>query len=224
MTHYPLLKGVVLAILIGAIAFTTFRFHTQLTVTNVENWVNQFGIKGPLAFMLIFTTAPILFLPGSIFALAGGALFGPVYGAVYNLTAATLGATLSFFIARYLASDWVARRAGGKLKVIIDGVNRSGWRFVAFVRLVPLFPYNLLNYALGLTKIESRHYIMATLFGMIPGSITYTYLGYTGREIVGGGRQPITKILLAMSLMVALILLPGLIKRFFPSWYDKLSS
>jgi uncharacterized membrane protein YdjX (TVP38/TMEM64 family) len=100
----------------------------------------------------------VAFLPGAVFGLAGGALFGPVWGSLWNLIGATLGATLAFLAARYTAGDWVARRTGARLKALVEGVEAEGWRFVAFVRLVPLFPFNLLNYALGLTRIRLDHY------------------------------------------------------------------
>ena len=85
--------------------------------------------------------------------MVGGALFGPLWGTLWNLSGATLGATLAFAIARYLGADWVARRAGERLVRLIRGVEEEGWRFVAFVRLVLLFPFNLVNYAFGLTRI-----------------------------------------------------------------------
>lgn len=197
-------------------ALTVFRYRSELTVENVESWVNGFDIWGPVVFVAAFIAATVLFLPGSIFALAGGALFGPVWGTLYNLVAATAGATAAFYIARYLASDWIIERAGGKLKEILRGVNDAGWRFVAFVRLVPLFPFNLLNYTLGLSRIESRDYILASLICMSPGAVAYTYLGYLGREVVGGGENLVSKGLLALSLLVALTLLPGLVRLFFP--------
>ncbi|WP_338063196.1 TVP38/TMEM64 family protein [endosymbiont of Riftia pachyptila] len=81
--------------------------------------------------------------------LAGGALFGPVLGTFYNLTGATIGAVLAFLIARFFTSNWVEQKTGGHLKRLKEGVENEGWRFVAFVRLVPLFPFNLLNYAVG---------------------------------------------------------------------------
>ena len=88
--------------------------------------------------------------------------FGPVAGTFYSLTGATLGATLAFLVARYLASDWVARRTGGRLGEFINGVEAEGWRFVAFVRLVPLLPFNALNYALGLSRIPLGQYVAAS--------------------------------------------------------------
>ena len=82
-----------------------------------------------------------------------GALFGPLWGTVVNLVGGTLGAALAFLAARYLAADWVARRAGGRLRQVVEGVEAEGWRFVALVRLVPLIPFNLAKYALGLRRI-----------------------------------------------------------------------
>src|SRR6476619_2745359 len=78
-------------------------------------------------------------------------------------------------------ADARARSAGGLLKRLIDGVDAEGWRFVAFVRLVPLFPFNLSNYVLGLTRIPLHHYVIATLIGMVPGTVAYTWLGHAGR-------------------------------------------
>jgi uncharacterized membrane protein YdjX (TVP38/TMEM64 family)/rhodanese-related sulfurtransferase len=177
----------------------------------LEAWVQSAGVAAPLLFMLVYALAAVLFLPGSVLTLAGGALFGPVLGTVYNLTGATLGATLAFLIARYLASAWVANKAGGRVKQLIDGVENEGWRFVAFVRLVPLFPFNLLNYALGLTRLKLSHYLIATYVFMLPGAIAYTYLGYAGREAIAGGEGLIQKALLALALLAFVAFLPRLI-------------
>lgn len=95
--------------------------------------------------------------------LAGGALFGPVRGVAINLTGATFAAILSFLAARYMAGSVVTRRAGPRLHQVIMGVEAEGWRFVALVRLVPLVPPNLLNYALGLTRIHVVPYALASL-------------------------------------------------------------
>jgi uncharacterized membrane protein YdjX (TVP38/TMEM64 family) len=161
----------------------------------------------------VYVLAPVLFMPGSVLTLAGGALFGPIWGTFYSLTGATLGATLAFLVARYLASDWVARKTGGRLKQLLEGVEKEGWRFVAFVRLVPLFPFNLLNYALGLTRIPLSHYVVTSYITMLPGAIAYTYLGYAGREAVAGGEALIQKGLLALGLLALLLFVPRLVTR-----------
>jgi uncharacterized membrane protein YdjX (TVP38/TMEM64 family)/rhodanese-related sulfurtransferase len=196
-----LAAGVTLAVL----------YRDRFDVAALQSWLEEAGIAAPLLFMLIYAIATVLFLPGSVLTLAGGALFGPVLGTVYNLTGATLGASLAFLIARYLASDWVVRKTGGRVKQLIEGVENEGWRFVAFVRLVPLFPFNLLNYALGLTRLKFSHYLIATYVFMLPGAIAYTYLGYAGREAVAGGEGLIRKALLALALLAVVAFLPRLI-------------
>jgi uncharacterized membrane protein YdjX (TVP38/TMEM64 family) len=201
-----------LAIVIAGIALAVIN-REAFDAAALEAWVKDAGPAGPLVFMLIYALGTVFFLPGSVLTLTGGALFGPVWGTLYNLTGATIGATLAFLVARYLASDWVERKTGGHLKQLKEGVEGEGWRFVAFVRLVPLFPFNLLNYALGLTRIKLSHYIIASYLCMLPGAIAYTYLGYAGREAVAGGSGMIQKGLLALALLAVVAFLPRLIGR-----------
>lgn len=207
-----LVRGALLLILIVGIALAVV-YRDRFDAAALEAWVQGSGAAAPLVFMVVYALGTVLFLPGSVLTLAGGALFGPVLGTVYNLTGATIGATLAFLVARYLAGDWVERRAGGRLRQLKQGVESEGWRFVAFVRLVPLFPFNLLNYALGLTRIRLSHYIIASYICMLPGAVAYTYLGYAGREAVAGGEGLIQKVLLAVALLAAVAFLPRLIGR-----------
>lgn len=188
-------------------------YREQLDVAALEAWVSSAGAAGSIVFMVIYVIGTVLFFPGAILTLAGGALFGPVLGTFLNLTGATIGATLAFLVARYLASDWVEQKTGGRVKQLKQGVEGEGWRFVAFVRLVPLFPFNALNYALGLTRIKLSHYIIASYICMLPGAIAYTYLGYAGKEAVAGGEGMIQKGLLALALLAVVAFLPRLIGR-----------
>jgi len=199
----------ILGLLVGITLAIVYR--DRFDAVALEAWINDSGALAPIVFMLIYALATVLFLPGSVITLAGGALFGPILGTFYNLTGATLGAVLAFLISRYLASDWIAAKTGGRVKQLINGVEGEGWRFVAFVRLVPLFPFNLLNYALGLTKIRLLHYLIATYVFMLPGTIAYTYLGYAGREAIGGGEGLIQKILIALALLAVVAFLPRVI-------------
>lgn len=176
-------------------------------------WVERLGVWGPLVFVGLYSVAPALLVPGAALTLAAGALFGPFIGALLSLTGATVGATGAFLSARYLAADWVERRLAGRLQEIMAGVEREGWRFVAFVRLVPLFPFNLLNYALGLTRLSVRTFAVTSFFTMAPGAFVYAYLGYAGREAVSGGPDLVRKAFLALTLLAALALLPSLIRR-----------
>jgi len=200
------------ALLIAGIA-VGIAFRDQLSTAAMEQWIGSFGMAGPLVFMAIYAIGTVLFFPGAVLTLAGGAMFGPVWGTLYNLTGATVGATIAFLIARYVASEWVERKSGGRLMQLKNGVEGEGWRFIAFVRLMPLFPFNVLNYALGLTRIKLSHYVITSYLCMLPGAIAYTYLGYAGREAVGGGEGMIQKGLLALALLATVMFLPSLIGR-----------
>ena len=198
-----------LCILTGIVLVISNR--DQINVIAIQNWIEDAGSIAPLLFMLVYIVGAVFFFPGAILTLLGGALFGPVLGTFYNLTAATIGSMLSFLVARYLASGWVEKKTGGKLKQLINGVENEGWRFVAFTRLVPLFPFNFLNYGLGLTKIKFTHYSLATYVFMLPGAIAYTYLGYIGKEASTGGDDLIQKAMLALALLGLVAFLPRLI-------------
>ncbi len=207
-----LLRISILLLLVAGIV-TAIIYRDQFDASALESWVKDAGSAGPIVFMLIYIIGTVFFLPGAVLTLAGGALFGPVLGTFYNLTAATIGAMISFIAARYLAHDWVEKKTGGRMKQLKQGVEGEGWKFVAFVRLVPLFPFNVLNYALGLTRIKFSHYSMATYIFMLPGAVAYTYLGYVGREAVAGGDGLIQKIMLALALLAIVGFLPSLIGR-----------
>ena len=204
---------IILALLLATGILVAYLYRDFLSFEILDNTIKEAGLWGPLIFMLIYATATVLFLPGSILTLAGGALFGPLAGTLYNLTGATIGATLAFLVARYLASEWAARKAGERVKLLMKGVEDEGWRFVAFTRLVPLFPFFILNYALGLTRIRIAHYIFASFVFMLPGAFAFTYLGYAGREVAEGGEGTIQKILIALALVAAIVFLPRFIKR-----------
>jgi uncharacterized membrane protein YdjX (TVP38/TMEM64 family) len=209
-----MLPRVALALALAA-AIAWFATHRAwFAAGHLEAELQGLGRWAPTAFVALYAAATVLFVPGSVMTLAGGALFGPLCGTLWNLIGAVLGATLAFVAARYVAADFVARRAGGRLKALVEGVEAEGWRFVAFVRLVPLFPFNLLNYALGLTRISLAEYVLASAICMLPGAFAYTYLGYAGREAAAHGAGAIRNIALAIGLLAAAALLPRLVRRF----------
>lgn len=203
-----------LLLLVAAGVAVVIAYRDQLDPDVLQAWIENAGAAAPLLFMLVYIVGTVFFFPGSILTLLGGALFGPVLGTFYNLTAATLGAMLSFLVARYLASDWAMNKTGGRIKQLMDGVEKEGWRFVAFVRLVPLFPFNLLNYALGLTRISFTQYSVATYICMLPGAVAYTYLGYIGKEAATGGEDLVQKVMLGLALLAIAFFLPRIISRF----------
>ncbi len=184
-----------------------------ITVEGLQVWVASLGVWAPIGFVAIYALATVAMVPGSIFDLAGGALFGPYFGSVLNLAGGAIGAALAFLVARYLARDWVDARAGERTKDIMRSVEEDGWQFVAFVRLVPLFPYNLMNYLLGLTRIPFPHYMLATLVFMAPSTVVYTYIGHAGRQAVGGSNDHLHYGLLALGLLAVVVVLPRLYKK-----------
>jgi uncharacterized membrane protein YdjX (TVP38/TMEM64 family)/rhodanese-related sulfurtransferase len=202
-----------LALVLVALVAWAAVHRDQINLATLGAWLRSLGFWTPIGYIILYALAAVAFVPGVLFALAGGALFGPFWGSLWNLAGATLGATLAFLVARYIAGDWVARRAGRLLKRLIDGVEAEGWRFVAFVRLVPLFPFNLSNYVLGLTPIPLYHYVIATLVCMVPGAVAYTWLGHAGRSALSGEADAVRYGLLALGLLAAIALLPRMIGR-----------
>lgn len=214
MSRARLLRWLLATLLLAAIAAAwSLPGGRSLAPEEVTASVEGLGAWGPFGFVLVYAAGTLLFLPGSVFALVAGALFGPVWGALLNLGGATLGATGAFLLARYVASDWARGGTGPRLERFIRGVEAEGWRFVAFVRLVPLFPFNLTNYALGLTRIPLVPYVAASLLCMAPGAVAYTWLGHAGRSALAGDESAIRYGLAALSLLAAIVFLPRLVRR-----------
>ena len=213
--------GLVL-LLLAAVAWT-FMHHETLNVGHIEATVGEFGAWAPAGFVVVYALGTVLFFSGALLSLAGGALFGPVWGTVWNLAGATLGATIAFLLARSVVADWATRRVGSRLQRVVDGVTAEGWRFVALTRLVPLIPFNLLNYALGLTSIPLRTYILTSVVCMLPGAIVYTWLGYAGRSVVAGDLSALHYGLLGLGGLALIAFLPRLWRRVRepdPGWVD----
>ena len=204
--------SVVIALLTGSL-FVAIFLRDELNPSLVQVAIDRLGILAPIAFIVMFAVATVLFVPGALFALAGGVIFGPVWGTLLNLLGATLGATIAFLVARYVAADWVAVKAGGRLKQIVEGVEAEGWRFVALTRLLPIVPFNLLNYALGLTRIPLLHYVLATAICMVPGAIAFSWLGHAGRAAMEGDTAAIHYGLLGLAALAGVAFLPRLVRR-----------
>jgi uncharacterized membrane protein YdjX (TVP38/TMEM64 family)/rhodanese-related sulfurtransferase len=224
MTLRTIVSRLLLALAVAGAATALALNRGRLDPVLIERSIHDLGVWAPVGHIALFALATVLFVPGSVFGLAGGALFGPIGGTIFNLAGATVGATAAFLIARHLAADWVRATAGGRLERLAAGVEAEGWRFVAFVRLVPLVPFNLLNYALGLTRIPLAHYLLASLVCMAPGTLAYTWLGHAGRAALAGHDTALRFGLPAVGLLVALGLLPRLVRRLRgsepPQWID----
>ena len=192
-TAQPLPVVKVLLGVVAVIALAGLGRQFGLFLERFAFWVARLGSLGPLVFIGGYAAATLAFVPGSVLTLAGGAIFGLLNGSLYALTGATLGATLSFLLARYAAREAVERRLEGnpRFQAIDHAVSQQGVKIVLLLRLSPIFPFNLLNYALGLTKVPLKSYLFASI-GMLPGTVLYTYSGLIIGDVarLAGGAGP----------------------------------
>jgi uncharacterized membrane protein YdjX (TVP38/TMEM64 family) len=176
-----------------AVAQPAGGFSPQDWLRESLQWIDGLGWTGAIAFIALYIIATVAFLPGSILTLGAGVVFGVVAGSVYVFVGATLGATLAFLVGRYLARGWVAQRIAGtdKFRAIDHAVGREGFKIVLLTRLSPVFPFNLLNYAFGVTSVSLRDYVLGCI-GMIPGTVMYVYLGSLAGNLalIGSDSQP----------------------------------
>jgi uncharacterized membrane protein YdjX (TVP38/TMEM64 family)/rhodanese-related sulfurtransferase len=212
MTIGILAPRLLLGLVIAAAALWLALNRDRLDPALIESTLRTLGPWGPVVHIVLFAIGTVLFVPGALFGLVGGILFGPVWGTIFNLAGATLGATSAFLVARHVAADWVRPKVGDRLERLIKGVEAEGWRFVGFTRLVPLIPFNVLNYALGLTRIPLVQYVLASLVCMVPGTAAYTWLGYAGREAIAGNDTAIRYAVMGLGVLAAIVLLPRLLR------------
>ncbi len=147
-------------------------------------WVDGLGVWGPVAFVGGYALAAVAFVPGSLLTLAAGAIFGLGKGTALVLIAATLGASAAFLVSRYLARGFVERRLAGneRFAAIDRAIGTQGRKIVFLLRLSPIVPFNLLNYALGLTRVRFADYLVASI-GMLPGTLLYVYYGKVAGDV-----------------------------------------
>ncbi len=156
-------------------------------------WVAGLGAIGPLAFIGLYIAATVAFIPGSVLTLGAGFVFGWLAGSAYVFVGATLGATAAFLVGRYVARGWVERKIANnpKFDAVDTAVGQEGFKIVLLTRLSPIFPFNLLNYMFGITKVSLKDYVLGSV-GMIPGTLMYVYFGSLAGNLatIGSANQP----------------------------------
>lgn len=177
-----------IALLLALLIVATRSAYVQDVLRSLLMRIEDLGWWGPVAFVAIYNLATVLFIPGSVLTLGGGAIFGLWWGSVYVFAASTLGAVFAFAIGRYLCRDRVVKymESHPKFKALDRAVSQQGLKIVFLTRLCPLFPFNLLNYALGITQVSLKDYVLGS-FGMIPGTIMYVYSGSLVGEVAAIG-------------------------------------
>src|SRR4030042_1627775 len=197
---------------VGCFALRYFQLEQYLEKERLRQCIAVYGIWGPIIYLAIWSVAPVLFLPGLPITIAGGILFGPFWGVVYTVLGATIGAVTSFLVARYLARDWVESKLAGTKFLDLDmKVSRQGWKIVALTRLIP-FPFFVVNYSFGLTRISCLSYTLATFFGIIPLFVVFVYFSANLLDLLQG---KISKELVIGVLLIVLFTLITLAYRKF---------
>ena len=189
-------KPPIVKIILGAIAVAAVLYLGREAggyVPQFATWVDSLGVWGPVAFIAGYVVAVVAFIPGSILTLAAGAIFGIGAGVAYVFVAATLGASAAFLVSRYVARSAIEKRLAGnpRFAAIDRAVGNEGRKIVFLLRLSPVFPFNLLNYGLGLTRVRFADYVVAC-FGMLPGTLLYVYYGKLAGDVaaLAGGAAP----------------------------------
>jgi len=187
------LKYVGIAVIIAALIASTQLINLQEILTHTLQWINDLGPSAAIVFIIIYMVATVFFFPASILTLGAGIIFDIFFGSLYVFIAASVGASLAFLVGRYIARGWVEKRIEGnpQFKAIDQAVAEEGMKIVLLTRLSPIFPFNLLNYAYGLTKVTFQDYVIGTL-GILPGTIMYVYVGSLAKNLATLGSEEVT--------------------------------
>lgn len=207
-------RFVPLAILIaGLIAFFALRLDVYLSLemlaqhrTALLDWVSESGALAPLIFMGIYAVAIAISVPGgAVLTLTGGFLFGVVLGTLYTVIGATIGASIVFLAARTALGDVLERRAGPTVRKMEQGFREDATSYMLLLRLVPIFPFWLVNIVPALLGVPFRIYVLTTFFGIIPGSAVYTSVGNGLGALIDAGRMPDLDLILDPEIFLPLV-------------------
>ena len=193
-----------------------FQSGNFMTVAELRGWICGYGIFGPLVFILMYGLLVTFGFPAVLCSAAGGLVFGRFYGTAYNLFGACLGASGAFWIARFLAQDFIAKKfaAAKWFDSFSQGIEKDGFYYMLFVRLLPVFPFNGTNYASGVTNIRYRHFLLATMIGMLPYDFALTNAVVEVGEAAAHGFKLSPGLVAALTLLAFVSLVPVRIKKY----------
>jgi len=199
------------AVILGLLAVAAFTLPIADWLRALAEWIDANRGISWLVFILVYVLATVLILPGSLLTLAAGFLFGLGFGFVLVSVGSVVGACCAFLLGRYFARDWVAEKISGnaKFSALDNAVRDKGFVIVLLTRLSPVFPFSLLNYALGSTAVRFPNYALASWLGMMPGTLLYVWLGSAAQnltEVFSGDVASDSNALLYVGLGATLVL------------------
>ena len=212
INNYKVLAAFVLiSLLIILFAFTPLKIVFDFTL--FKSFIQKYEGYVELIFITTYTILTVVGIPGTILTVVGGCLFGLWYGTLISIFSATLGALLAFLTARYLLQDFVQQKLSqnNHLNKFQASVLDRPFSFVLTTRLVPVSPFNLVNYLFGLTKIDWTDYTIATFIGVIPGCFAYTWIGKSGEKVMMGGDR--FSLFMALAFLALLSIIPWFYRR-----------
>ena len=171
------IRILVLVLLIGGLIWFS-RSYLNLSPTDIKDWILSFGMWAPILYILLYTIRPLIFFPASVLSITGGLAFGAWLGTLYTVIGATLGAVVAFLVAQKLGNGLIKKKEqAGKINQIQQQLEKNGFIYVLIFRLLPIFNFDLISYAAGLSKVRLLSFFLATLIGIIPGTFAYNFLG-----------------------------------------------
>lgn len=201
-----ILSGVVI---FGLLFIILTVLKLDIDAVDIKEYVNSFGKLAPIVYIIMFALVPLTLFPDSILAIGGGLIFGLGKGYLYTVIGALIGATLSFYISRKLGREFVKKLTKEKLDNIESMINSNGFFIVLMLRLIPLFPFDIISYGAGLTSVKYKDFIIATFLGTIPGILVFTNIG---AQAVNIGSE---SFYLSIGALVLLVIMSMLLKNKF---------
>jgi uncharacterized membrane protein YdjX (TVP38/TMEM64 family) len=202
----------VLSGVLAAAAAAAWHWRAELDPASTGAAIARFP-AAPLAFLLAHVAASLLFVPRTLLAIVAGLLFGMGWGIWWAALGSVAGAVAGLLVARYLGAGLIDPARGARLRPFVEGIERGGWRGVAVLRLIPVLPHSLTNYALGLTRLPLAPYAVGSLLGQLPLTVAYVELGAAGGRLMLGGTSWLEPTAIGGAALALSLLIPALARR-----------
>ncbi|MDF7808400.1 TVP38/TMEM64 family protein [Pontiellaceae bacterium B12219] len=192
MKNLKWIKPLLIIVIVGTVLVVGGKqLNLQEHINNALVWIKELGPTGMGVFALLYIVACVFFIPGSLLTLGAGTIYGVVTGSILVSISSVLGATTAFLVGRYFARGFISKKIEGnaRFSAIDNAVAAEGWKIVGLTRLSPVFSFNLLNYAYGLTRVSLKEYVLASWIGMLPGTVMYVYIGSLAGDLASLGAE-----------------------------------